>query len=299
MGSNQKPGRNSPCPCGSGKKYKHCCGDFYQTGVMFYNAEKSCASVPEYLIALHKAAAYLGKAGSQRLDFCKQYIVRKQTGFKQMAADLMRKTVEQKESITCREGCSYCCSQYISGTLHEAEAIVNYLYRNETVLDRFLENYATWRSRVNNIEGVFRQLETYFGKLVSEGENEENRSAFEEAGKRYRAENISCPFLNESSCSIYQVRPWCCASIISTTPGEYCFPANNRKPRIYVSSLRPKEVPFFRHTRDLVIVNIPVSVHELLAGGYGWLSGIPGLEGLGNETRSQVDVEASSKRRGD
>ena len=22
----QKPGRNEPCPCGSGKKYKHCCG---------------------------------------------------------------------------------------------------------------------------------------------------------------------------------------------------------------------------------------------------------------------------------
>jgi len=20
------PGRNDPCPCGSGKKYKHCCG---------------------------------------------------------------------------------------------------------------------------------------------------------------------------------------------------------------------------------------------------------------------------------
>lgn len=20
-----KPGRNDPCPCGSGKKYKHCC----------------------------------------------------------------------------------------------------------------------------------------------------------------------------------------------------------------------------------------------------------------------------------
>ncbi|MCM8817934.1 MAG: SEC-C metal-binding domain-containing protein [Candidatus Omnitrophica bacterium] len=22
----QKIGRNQPCPCGSGKKYKHCCG---------------------------------------------------------------------------------------------------------------------------------------------------------------------------------------------------------------------------------------------------------------------------------
>lgn len=21
-----KPGRNKPCPCGSGKKFKHCCG---------------------------------------------------------------------------------------------------------------------------------------------------------------------------------------------------------------------------------------------------------------------------------
>ena len=24
--SNKKIGRNEPCPCGSGKKYKHCCG---------------------------------------------------------------------------------------------------------------------------------------------------------------------------------------------------------------------------------------------------------------------------------
>ncbi|MFC2007493.1 preprotein translocase subunit SecA [Chloroflexota bacterium] len=26
VGSNKKVGRNEPCPCGSGKKYKHCCG---------------------------------------------------------------------------------------------------------------------------------------------------------------------------------------------------------------------------------------------------------------------------------
>ncbi len=25
-GQNDKPGRNEPCPCGSGKKYKQCCG---------------------------------------------------------------------------------------------------------------------------------------------------------------------------------------------------------------------------------------------------------------------------------
>lgn len=27
MKSNQKPGRNEPCPCGSGLKYKKCHGD--------------------------------------------------------------------------------------------------------------------------------------------------------------------------------------------------------------------------------------------------------------------------------
>jgi hypothetical protein len=26
QGRTHKPGRNEPCPCGSGKKYKHCCG---------------------------------------------------------------------------------------------------------------------------------------------------------------------------------------------------------------------------------------------------------------------------------
>jgi uncharacterized protein YecA (UPF0149 family) len=24
----EKVGRNEPCPCGSGKKYKNCCGNF-------------------------------------------------------------------------------------------------------------------------------------------------------------------------------------------------------------------------------------------------------------------------------
>ena len=28
----QAPSRNAPCPCGSGKKYKHCCGRNTQNG---------------------------------------------------------------------------------------------------------------------------------------------------------------------------------------------------------------------------------------------------------------------------
>ena len=33
VGAREKPGRNHPCPCGSGKKYKHCCIDRGVSGV--------------------------------------------------------------------------------------------------------------------------------------------------------------------------------------------------------------------------------------------------------------------------
>ena len=32
----QKVGRNDPCPCGSGKKYKHCCGAITITPPVLY-----------------------------------------------------------------------------------------------------------------------------------------------------------------------------------------------------------------------------------------------------------------------
>ncbi len=292
MYNGQKVGRNSPCPCGSGKKYKHCCGDFYQQGIMFYHRELSANGSGPEQIALHKGIAYKGKVGRMREEFCRKYIARKQAVFKQMEKDLFEKTSLQREEITCRKGCSYCCSQYISGTLHEAEAITYYLYHNEAKLSRFIEAYKIWRERIKKNEDVFAALEEYFGKLVTVGESEANNRAYQEATTRYLAQNVPCPFLDGGSCSIYEVRPYCCAAVAATTPGEYCSPANTEKPRVYGSALRPKEVPFFRHTRDLVIVSIPMSVYEMINGGYSWLTGIPGLEGLEKEAENDPEVKA-------
>ena len=292
MNNRQKIGRNNDCPCGSGKKYKHCCGDFYQTGITFYRNEKSAPDAAPDDIALHKAIAYLGKVGCGRAEFCRQYIARKQTVFKQMEKDLLAKTSRQQESITCRKGCSYCCSQYISGTLHESEVILYFLYQHPAILDNFTSAYKKWRERIRENADVFDKLETNFGKLVAEGETEAARRFYQEATIGYLMKNIACPFLADGSCAIYEVRPLCCASVVATTPGEYCSPANNERPRVYGSSLRPKEVPFFRHTNDLVIVNIPRSVYQLLNGGYGWLKGIPGLETLEDEVDRDPEVKA-------
>ncbi|GAG14309.1 unnamed protein product, partial [marine sediment metagenome] len=62
-----KIGRNDPCPCGSGKKYKKCCG-----------ATTSAVSVAgrktrDY-IALNKDIAYKGKIGKMREEFCVRFI---------------------------------------------------------------------------------------------------------------------------------------------------------------------------------------------------------------------------------
>ncbi|HCI12787.1 MAG TPA: hypothetical protein DFK12_02180 [Gallionellaceae bacterium] len=60
-----KPGRNDPCPCGSGKKYKHCCSslsqagtDRQQTGREQPLAKEPTANEQNHLIALYQARRY-------------------------------------------------------------------------------------------------------------------------------------------------------------------------------------------------------------------------------------------------
>jgi tetratricopeptide (TPR) repeat protein len=46
MGSNVKPGRNDPCPCGSGKKHKKCCHDKLEAPLSTLNAPTQGAAPP-------------------------------------------------------------------------------------------------------------------------------------------------------------------------------------------------------------------------------------------------------------
>ena len=54
-----KPGRNDPCPCGSGKKYKHCCANLSQVGTSAQPTPQTpTTSEQNHLIALYKAGRY-------------------------------------------------------------------------------------------------------------------------------------------------------------------------------------------------------------------------------------------------
>jgi len=57
-----KPGRNDPCPCGSGKKYKQCCGNAQNVAIAPPGGRSSPAAAPRTLAAF-QAAAQLFQAG--------------------------------------------------------------------------------------------------------------------------------------------------------------------------------------------------------------------------------------------
>ncbi len=59
----QKPGRNAPCPCGSGKKYKKCCGRDAPPASQFLIPREELSGTPldEYTQLLPLLALYEGK----------------------------------------------------------------------------------------------------------------------------------------------------------------------------------------------------------------------------------------------
>lgn len=285
----QKIGRNSPCPCGSGKKYKHCHGKSSQTIPIEGKNER------DYL-TLNKVIAYKGKIGKMREDFCIRYIKHKKEVIKVIVRNLTNEVTAKGETITCHKGCSYCCSQYIGGTLQEVEAIVYYLYNHETILNSFIKKYPEWRAKVRENEAVFTRVAETFNETFSSGRTLKNRQAYLEATKAYLNLNIPCPFLNDDICSIYEVRPWPCASVVAVTPGEWCSPANDNICEVRISNLVPKEMPYFRELSRLVMTTIPLGVYEILNGGYIWLSDIPGLEGLDREALTDPTIQPILQR---
>lgn len=283
MDAKPKIGRNDPCPCGSGRKYKKCCGATQQPTPVRVNKERD-------YVALNRAIAYKGKIGRIREEFCQNYINRKKSMIKEIEEDLADQTAAMGETIICHKGCFYCCSQYVGASLQESEVIVYYLYQHEEALSNFLKAYPIWRAKVRENEYPFNRVKQTFNEFVASGLTKENKHAYFEATKLYLDQNIPCAFLSNSACSIYEVRPWACAGVVATTPGEWCSPSNDNKPSVYISRLTPKEISFYRETNSLIMLPAPLAVYEILNGGFIWLSDIPGLDGLDDDAMNDPEV---------
>lgn len=217
-----------------------------------------------------KRKAYKGTGGARRKQFCDEY----RRILPQIYSNLRNactKTLEEGEQISCRKGCCYCCYQHVWVTLGEGIVIVDYLYSHDGVLNSFLDEYPQWREFVGNIS---RELDAAYNSAIQDHDPDAIlRQADNPLILSYYDIQVHCPFLVNSSCSIYEVRPWNCAGIYSTSPCEWCSKGSPKQPRI--RGLFPSEsdmIKFFSlpdATPSLWLhrSTLPMMVYELLVGG--------------------------------
>lgn len=294
MDKKHRIGRNDSCPCGSGKKYKQCCGAV---------DELSATAREPDLFAVNKSIAYKGKIGKQREDFCNKYLEKKRTQFHLIQQTQIEGTEKRGESISCRSGCCFCCSEYVEASIQECEAVVYYLYHNVNILNAFLQKYPHWREQIRENGDLFKRFRQIWNTGFTPDNEEALRGQFQENAKHYSEQNIPCPFLDKQLCSIYEVRPYTCAAYIATSPPEWCSPENPNEPEI--RKVFPVEIMsdlsfYYRNLASPLISIMPIAVYETLKQGTGYFSGarVPGFEKLDPEFLNDPEVFAILQRHG-
>jgi Fe-S-cluster containining protein len=285
------PERNDPCPCGSGKKYKKCCG-----------LAEAANKVKPDLLALNQAVAYLGEVGRQREAFCVDYTTFKKAMLAGLEAGLQQDVAAKGETISCGKGCAHCCEVYVFTTLQEGETIVHYLYQHEEAHTHFIAAYRTWRERVRRFERIYRRIEHIQEKVIFGRDTPEERQLFNHDLTFYADQGLPCPFLHNSACTIYEVRPYVCAGVVSSSPREWCHPGHpcHQQTALYKVDVKiENDMPYFiRPQSSITFGSLPELVYNLMEKGYALLSTVQGLEGIREEVNQDPEVRIALKRFG-
>ena len=281
-------GRNDPCPCGSGKKYKKCCGRVPESKTDYQKAIES--------VDLVKRIAYLGSIGRQRKEFCENYIVKKQAILHQIETLADSGAFNMGKSISCHEGCYFCCAEPIKASLHECESIVHFLYQNDAVLRHFIEAYPRWREIFSKHKGLLEELDRLQVRAIDADLSESAMRDVGRVGEVYTQLLNYCPFLVDKACSIYSVRPLVCASVYATTPSEWCDPTIKHPiEELWVDSPTeyfPLESTIYGKPYEAhYITYMPWFVFSTLTAGLQFISAnVPGLENLWAEFLRDSEV---------
>jgi Fe-S-cluster containining protein len=278
------PERNAPCPCGSGKKYKKCC-----------SLTSTHADAPS-LFVINRAIAYQGEVGRRRQAFCKAYAAAKEEGLAGIEARLRHSVAEMGQTITCHKCCGHCCDVYVFANLQESENIVHYLYEHEEVLQHYLQQYPLWKEKVDRLGTTLPDIDKAQEKVLFGTATESDRQTFNNGLIAYAAMANPCPFLRESACTIYKVRPYVCAGVVSVSPSTYCtpgHPAHGDKFLVKADFLPQNDMPYFIPTKAAINFGcMPALVQQILKYGYAFLSTIEGLEDLHHQATDDPEVRA-------
>ncbi len=122
------------------------------------------------------------------------------------------------KEISCRAGCGACCRQLVP--IAEAEAIALREYvdgLDEPKRSEITSKFAVATDRLNKV-GFFDRLDTVAA--------DDDESSYDARVREYFNLQIACPFLENESCSIHEVRPIACREYLVTSPPEYCASAD-------------------------------------------------------------------------
>lgn len=249
---------------------------------------------------LNRTIAYKGRVGRRREEFCLQYIKHKQAENEEVMSGLIESAESKGETVTCHIGCSFCCVEQVQASLQECEAIVYYLYKHKRALKAFLRRYPQWSSEVGRHAAIIEKLSQRFNEMVQSEFSEESKQAYLQEGTIYARLSILCPFLNDSKCLIYEVRPWVCANLVATTPAEWCNPTNpNWGRRTVILDYRGSAIklPFYYEiSSNIEAVVMPLMVYGILKGGFRYLSTLIGSDSLEAEALNDPETKATIRK---
>jgi len=294
MQQRQSAGRNHPCPCGSGKKYKKCCGateDSVQLGSNSIPLSELMASV-----AFHRRTAYIGSIGRKRKEFCTRYAAYKSKTLQSLAGRQMEEAKSLGKTVSCRKGCSFCCDFLVAVSIQESEAIVHYLYENEDALNAFLGRYPAWYNELSRHLDLLKRISQATGVLSQEGVTPDKVGEMQSILRRETVAfwklHIHCPFLVNQVCIIHPVRPFTCAGHYSLSPAEYYDLSGGKEPEVRVVSPEYDAIQgqFWDERLNGPYEDmLPNVVFSTLTGGFGYLSGLHGLDKLEEEFMNEAE----------
>ncbi len=210
-----------------------------------------------------------GPHGSWRTGFCRKYLVLLEKVQKNTYNSLLDSLSSTEQQISCRKGCTYCCYHYVTVSLAQGIAIVDYLYKRKDLLKGFLDRYEVWREQAELIAADIDRVRNQ--AMSSSVPVERVLARTRPMSTRYLEMNVLCPFLVEDKCSIYQVRPLSCSGHYSVSPVKWCAPGSLQNPDIHHEMPADQDLIELMQLADprlvLYELTLPTMVYRLLTEG--------------------------------
>ena len=216
-------------------------------------------------IKRQKQIAFSGQPGKIREHSILKFIEAKKVVIEEVEAEQRSRAEVNRERLSCKMGCTFCCYYFTEATIQECEAIAYHLIQHDELLGIFVINYMHWEEET-------RKISSSFSRLARSKNTQGFIINLKAALRDYHAANIACPFLIGGACSIYEVRPFACVNVVAVTPSEWC---NLNHPqyinvKYYSSELLLKKEPAFSKptTVNSISSSMPSGVNDVLTEGF-------------------------------